>query len=255
MNFSNDGPNIAIVKSDDKDKNKTSPILSISYDQDLPNIKYSDCVDLPNKYKFQFIPLKNKERVSIYISGKNGSGKSYYIAQYLKEFHKMYPSYIIRLFSSKNEDDSLDSLPFVKRIKMDDSIFDDPINYEDLKESMVIFDDIDCLTKNLKKSIYDLRDIILKNGRSYKIHTIITNHFDCGKEQKACLNECDAFVFFPMNYNKYQRYFLESYIGLEKKEIQKIRKIKTRAITYISCTQPSAFLTEQKAFTKSYLEN
>lgn len=255
MNFSNDGPRIAIVKSSNDIKKKAAPSLSISYDADLPNISYTDYLTLPANYHFQTVPISTKERTTLYITGRNGSGKSYYIRHYITEYIKLKPNAIVRLFSSKNEDENLDDLKFIKRIAMDESIYEDPINYEELAESMVIFDDVDCLPSKIKKAVYHLRDTILKNGRSYKIDCIITNHDSCGKEQKACLGECDLFVFFPMNYNRFLKYFLENYIGLTSKEIDELRKIKTRAVTYVSCTMPNVFITEKEAFTKKYLEN
>ena len=57
------------------------------------------------------------------------------------------------MFSSLPEDDSLDAIK-PKRIKLDKSIYEDPIEVEDCKDKVVIFDDIDVISD---KKIRDAR--------------------------------------------------------------------------------------------------
>lgn len=243
MNLSSIGTDIAYIV-----EKKRKVKLSVAEDKDINStIKYHDELKIEDGF-LQPIPWNTLPRTSIYITGMNGSGKSRWIKNYLLVFKRMYPTYKIRLFSSKKEDKELDSVEGLKRIELDDTFVTHPINYEDLSESMVIFDDIDGLKGALKKEIYHLRDIILQNGRSYKIHIISTNHEFCGKEMKTCLNESNMIVFFFHNFNRNMKYFLESYVGLDKKEYQILQKNKSRATAYLK-TIPHTFIQEKNAYT------
>ena len=203
---------------------------------------------------FQLIPDKKKERTSILIVGRNGSGKSYWVKMYLQEYIKTFPDREIRLFSSKDEDKELDSIKKIKRIKIDNSFITNPVDYKLLTESLVIFDDIDGLRNDLKKEIYYLRDKILQNGRSYKIDIISTNHSSTGRDITTCLNESDVIVFFMRNYNRSMKYLLDSYIGLNDKQIKKLRKNKSRATSYIK-TYPNIILQERDISTLDGLDD
>jgi hypothetical protein len=243
MNLAGEGTNIAYIV-----EKKRKVKLSVTENPDPKSaVKFYEDIELEDGF-LQPIPWNTLPRTSIYICGMNGSGKSRWIKNYLLEFKKLYPSYPIRLFSSKNTDIELDSIPNLKRIQLDETFVSNPLNYEDLSESMVIFDDIDGLKGALKKEIYHLRDIILQNGRSYKIHCISSNHDFCGREMKACLNESNIIVFFFHNFNKNMRYFLESYCGLEKREYDILKKNKSRATAYLK-TIPHTFIQEKNAYT------
>lgn len=245
MNTAGIGQVIAMIKDDPKNKNVK---ISVS-DEEKDNkvVKFFNSLELQDG-KFQVIPDKKKDRTSFFIVGRNGSGKSYWIRDYVLEFIKIFPNYPIYLFSSKKEDENLDTIKKIKRVPIDETFITDPLEYEDLGMSLCIFDDIDGLRGKLKDEIYYLRDKILKNGRSYKIHIISTNHDATGKDVQAPLNESDGIVFFMKNYNRCLRYLLENYIGLEKEQIAKIRRNKSRATTYIK-TYPNVIVQEKNICT------
>ena len=46
----------------------------------------------------QLIPNKNVERSILYIAGQSGSGKTYFLGQYLKEYKKLFPGNEIYIF-------------------------------------------------------------------------------------------------------------------------------------------------------------
>lgn len=164
-----------------------------------------------------------------YIAGPTGSGKStfinYFLVEQLKKIKK--PIYI---FSDKPEDAPLDVFkPY--RIQLDDEIVNNPIEPEELKNSYVIFDDIDSISnRNVKDAVASLRDRILKKGRSSNITTIVTNHQMANyKETKTSLNECNMIVFFPKSGSTYAiNYMLKVYIGLGKDQIKKIMELPSR---------------------------
>lgn len=257
MNFQEVGQKICIIKSEDKKVKKKEDAIYVTSEEDKhKRVEFFQNLELEEGERFQFVPDKKRDRTSLMIVGRNGSGKSYYIAQYLKEFIKMYPTYPIYLFSSKNEDTNLDTIKQIIRVKIDDSFVTNPMKYEDLDKSMCIFDDVDGFRNTAKlpmrNEIYHLRDTILKNGRSYKIHIICTNHDSTGRDVTACLNESDAIVFFMANYNRSQRYLLESYVGLDKDQIKNIRNNKSRSTTYIK-SFPNVILQERNISTLSHL--
>lgn len=245
MNINNIGQEVAIIKDDPNNKN----IHIFVSDEQKENklIKFFNSLELEDG-KFQVVPDKKKDRTSIFIVGRNGSGKSYWIKDYLTEFIKRFPSYRIYLFSTKSADDNLDKIQKIKRIKIDDSFIHKPLHYEILTESLCIFDDIDSLRGKLRDEIYHLRDTILTNGRSYKIHIISTNHASTGKDVQVCLNESDMIVFFMKNYNRSVKYLLENYIGLDKNQTDILRKNKSRATTY-NKTYPNTIIQEQNIYT------
>jgi hypothetical protein len=242
MNTANIGDQIAVIKGNKKKTN-----LYISNETDQMGVTFYNNIELKDA-TFQVVPNPKTDRTAVHIAGANGSGKSTWIRLYLIEFKKMYPSYPVRLISSKDTDKELDSVPGIKRIKIDESIIEDPINYEHLSESMIIFDDIDAFTGKIKKSVYDLRNIILKNGRSYKCHIITSAHALTGLDEKVSLFESNIIVFFFLNYNAHMKYFLENYIGLKEKHYKKMRLNKSRATAYIK-TFPNVFIQEKNAYT------
>lgn len=241
MNFNKIGEEIAIIKDGNKKKS-----LYVT-DEENNKDKFYNYLDLDDNSKFEIVADKKADRDTIYIVGMQGSGKSYWIRQYLKNYHELFKNNKVYLFSSKKEDVNLDDLEYIKRVKIDSSFVDQPLEYEELKNSMTIFDDIDALTGDIKKAIYELRDTILKNGRSYKIDIISTSHAPCGRENQTPLNESRKIVFFLKNYNKSMRYFLENYIGLEKDQIKILRNNKTRATTFIK-SYPNVIIQEKNAY-------
>ena len=106
---------------------------------------------ISNDSKFVPFPNTKTEREILYITGCSGSGKSTFTRMYLEQYKKKYKSREIYMFSSLKEDKSLDAIK-PKRFIIDDSLYLDPIKAEDLKDSAVIFDDIDVIgDKKIKR--------------------------------------------------------------------------------------------------------
>ena len=92
-------------------------------------------------------------------------------------------------------------------------------------------DDIDALTGKYKKYITELKNKLLKNSRKNNVSVIVTNH-SCidGIDTKSSLNESNVIVFFMLKL-------------MDKKGIEKLRKLKTRSITYIK-SYPNLLLSD-----------
>ena len=146
------------------------------------------------------MPIPNlTTRECNYVAGPSGSGKSTYLSEIGEMYKKMYPRNSIIMFSRVDKDPSIDKYINVKRVLLDDSLIEDPIDTEELKNKMVIFDDIDTLRdKKLREELYELRDDILETGRHNNIYTVITSHLLTNyKATRTILNECHSVTIFP----------------------------------------------------------
>lgn len=171
----------------------------------------------------------------IYISGPTGTGKSYYIRMWLKEYIKVYPKRPIYLFSDMLKDEALDDFKNLTRFKLDDNLVKKkPIRPEALKNSIVIFDDIDSIQdKKLYARVLSLQNAILKTGRKLGITCLVTNHLmNNGNKTKEIYNECSIIVFPTRGSNFYAlNYALKKYLGMDTKQVKHISRLPTRMAT------------------------
>jgi hypothetical protein len=225
-------------------------IISI-HDKPVPD-GFSE-YDAKGEFKFQQIPDKNTERSILYITAPSGSGKSFYTREYIKQYHKMYPKRDIFVFSSLEDDPTLDALKYLKRIKVKSQAFlESDIGASDFKDSLCIFDDCDCISDKLvKKQVFNILNSILETGRHFNISVVYTSHNSCaGNETKKILNECHSITIFPRTAgNRTLKYLLDSYFGFNKQEIEAIKTIKTRWVT-ITKTFPQIMYTENSIWTR-----
>jgi len=202
---------------------------------------------------FAFDPKQDK-RFSWYIAGANNSGKSYHLAKFLKKvFYKFFPKdYPIYLFTEKKEEEAFEGLQ-MKKIAIDESLVDEPFDYNSFENSLVIMDDVDAICGKIGKAVVELRNKLLKNARSIRTSVIITNHNLCdGNYTKSLLNECETISFFLKTYNKSTKYFVENYIGVSKEGVKKLRYNKSRCTTYCK-TYPNIIIQEHDIYTMNEL--
>lgn len=247
MNFENIGDPIALlVNTKDKKKNR---VLSIGNPKD--SINSFQEFQIQNEHEhFQQIPNKNTERNILYVTGSSGSGKSYYTAQYIKEYKKIYPKRDIYLFSSVGDDAQIDKLK-VKRIKLNNDLLNETLTAQDFKDCLVIFDDTDAITnKPLKNKVNQILDSILQTGRHYNVSCILTFHTATGgRDTKMILNEAHSITIFPHNIGgRSSKYLLDGYLGLDKHEINSIKKNPSRFVTILK-TYPKIVLSEKNVYT------
>ena len=91
------------------------------------------------------------------------------------------------------------------------------------------------LIKKIKKTIYNFLYKLLRIGRHYNISVAYLGHeLYASYELKQILNESQTITFFPRFLNhKKLKYLLTEYFGLNKTQIENIKNIKDRAITYM----------------------
>jgi len=207
-------------------------------------------IELKNDLKLQQIP-SNNERDVLYISAMSGSGKSYYTAEYVKQYHKKNPKNNIYLFSSIDEDKCLDSLKYLQRFNIKgDAFFETPMSAKDFEKACVIFDDCDVISdKNTKKKVFQFLDEKLQTGRHFKTTCIFTSHnATAGNQTKIILNEATSITIFPQTAgNKSLNYLCDQYLGLDKKQIKTLKNTDSRWATFIR-SYPRCIITEKSAF-------
>jgi hypothetical protein len=247
MNVEQIGTPIAIIKNEGK-KTKQSPIISID-DSETARTNYNE-IKLKSGEKFQQIPNPNTERQILYITGRSGSGKSYYTLHYCMEYKRMYPKRNIYLFSALESDSTLDKLKGLQRFKLSEEFCEEDIQAEDFKDSLCIWDDTDVITNKLiRNKVNQIMNQVLQVGRHHNISAIITTHTACnGGATKIILNEAHSVTIFPNGLGgKSLKYLLDSYLGLDKHQIKKIKKLKSRWVTIIK-SYPMAILSENEAY-------
>jgi chromosomal replication initiation ATPase DnaA len=148
FNLEKMGKRIAVIKENKKyEKNK---FIYLNPDEDEDVDSFSE-LKLDSGY-FQ-LSVDTSTREILYITGASGSGKSTFALNYLQEWKKYYKNGDIYVFSALKEDETLDKCKDLKRIKIE-GFEEEMIDYNDLKDSLVIFDDIDCISNKNKENKY-----------------------------------------------------------------------------------------------------
>ena len=92
LNFERVGKPIALITSkDDKNPKNKNQIISINENDEEVRTSYKDIKLEKNNQIFQVVGDPNEERYIYYIVGRSGSGKSYFIKQWINLFyHELY---------------------------------------------------------------------------------------------------------------------------------------------------------------------
>ena len=244
FNFEHTGKLLALIEGGKLDKKEVSIAIA---GEETPTKSYPH---IPLKDgKFQQIPNPKSEREILYITGPSGSGKSTYTLKYCQQFKKKKKKADIFLFSALAEDDTLDKIK-TKRMIIDDSLVANPIDVEEFKNALVIFDDVDVISnKDHREAVYKILNQILEVGRHHKISCIVTNHLPTGgKDTRRIINESHSVTYFPQAGSAGQmKRLLQDYLGLDLSTLKKIRKLNTRWATVFK-NFPMAIMTERLLF-------
>lgn len=182
---------------------------------------------------------KNSQREVLYVAGSSGSGKSYYIAQYARNYLKLFPKHVVVVFSEVEEDPAFKDIDIIQ-FKLDDVFVQNQteknehsIGIGDLKDSLCIFDDTDTISnKKARTMIAELKDQILQTGRHHNISMCCTSHvIQNYLKTRTLILEATHVVLFPKSGAQAQiRNFLKAYMGMNKKEIDKAMSLDGRWI-------------------------
>jgi len=241
----------------DKGSESTKNVLVSVSDKPDADADYDshNRLKIANDGKFQMVPDLTKEREILYITGPSGSGKSTFTRRYIEELRKKKKDMPVYLFSAVKQDESLDSIE-PKRIKLDESLISDPIELEDLADSLCIFDDCDVISdRNVREAVYQILNQILETGRHTKTYCIVTNHLATnGRDTRRILNETHAFVFFPSSATGRTVHFLIDYVGLDRKTIKYIKSQQSRSCVIFK-NYPQMYLLEREVGLLTALSN
>jgi len=256
FNIDSKGGEVAIIKGGDDDGEII--YLDANYKKEDDNgkglkgkkkIVYFDKLELQKNSVFEQYPNTNIERQVLMIVGQSGSGKSYYLNQYMKNYKKAYKNKRpIYFFSNVAEDKSIDE-KIVKRVALNDSWLNEPLSVDDVKDSLCCFDDIEMIKdQGIKQEVFKFINEILTTGRHTNTSCALIVHYANNKGYlRDFLNECHTFTYFPRSANRGTKYLLENYIGIDNKEIQKIKKLESRWATVYK-NYPNCVLTEKNLF-------
>jgi hypothetical protein len=163
----------------------------------------------------------------------------------------MYPKRDVFMFSSLADDTTLDKLKYLKRIKIKETPFlTGSVGAEDFKDTLCIFDDVDVISnKEVKNKVFKLLNEMLEIGRHFNISVIFTSHCaTMGNDTKRILNECHSITIFPKNLGgKTSKYLLDQYLGMDKEQIKKLKKVNSRWVTILK-TYPQCIISEKCAW-------
>ena len=139
------GRQLAIVKDGDKKHKKL--IFSVSEDKKPDNNNFFQEYILETG-TFQYITDKNKDRDCIMVVGQSGSGKSFWVSQYIKTYIKQNPNYKIYFISeaNKSDDPAFSNIRQLKQIKLDNELLTDDLFWKEFNNCCVIMDDIDAIS-------------------------------------------------------------------------------------------------------------
>lgn len=202
----------------------------------------------------RLLPNFNEDSERSYVAGATGSGKSYFVKKYIQSYQKVYPRSKIYIFSDVENDPELDNeLKNIERIPLNEDLLEpelDMLNEQNYKNSIVLFDDIDSISnKHLKEAVYKFNDKLMTRGRHENISTILTSHLLTNyKETRITLNSVSNITFFPGSGSTHAiKYLLSKYIGLSNDIINRIFKLKSRAVTIIK-RYPITVISDKEIF-------
>lgn len=185
--------------------------------------------------------LQNENTDSILITGPRGSGKSYFSAQYMKNYRKYFPKNNILVISSKGErDNNFTDIKGLMRYEIDDDVANENIDLDDFKDSLIVFDDYENFPKTKKKGylsqqdfVNELRDKMLIEGRTRNISVLMINHIIFNNSKtKTPLTEANKIVLMSSCNTYIKERMLKIYLGYHREELDKIKTLKGRWVMF-----------------------
>lgn len=212
-------------------------------------------IKLPDDSHFTLLPSTDpKKREIFYIAGASGSGKSHIAKGLAEQYMKQFPDRSVYLVSKLDQDDTLDSMKGRACIRLKPAkLIEKPIktteDMEKMKDSMIIFDDYDSFTGKEAKAIQQLIDDIATMGRHQNITMLCLTHYLTNySKTRLLLTESTNLVVYPLSTGVQSlNYLLQTYVGMEKEEIARLRRGGSRWVMIFK-NYPMFCVTENEAF-------
>jgi hypothetical protein len=217
-----------IAKGMDAEAMTVSPQAKEVYKRIQSDCRNDKSIELPDDATFQPIPDPDpKVRQVWYVAGQSGSGKSYFARGIAENYKKLYPDREIYLISKLQEDETLDKMKIgkPKRISLQ-SLVDDPVDLEEFKDCLVIFDDWDTLDKPYFQVVHKLIEDLAIMGRHTCSSMLILSHYLTNySKTRLILGEAQCLVLYPLaTSQKALKYVCEHYGGMDKEDIAGLKK-------------------------------
>jgi hypothetical protein len=185
-------------------------------------------VELPDDSTFQAIPDPDPSKRQVwYVAGQSGSGKSYFARGIAENYKKLFPDRDIYLISKLMEDETLDKMKVgkPKRINLD-TLVSDPVDLEEFKDCLVIFDDWDTLDKPYFPIVHKLIEDLAIMGRHTNTSMLILSHYLTNySKTRLILGEAQFLVLYPLATSaKALKYVCEHYGNMDKEDIVKMKR-------------------------------
>lgn len=179
--------------------------------------------------------LANGGRLTIFVAGAPGAGKSYFSKQLIEYLPK---DYDVLLFTALEEDDGNFSEigPRLHKVKMVPDVLR-RITLSSIrarsKHTILLFDDIDKIRdQGIKRAVFSLLEDALANGRGHKkhdgegdLHVITTSHaLNDYKQTKYMLENSDYVALFPLYTTRKQMITMFDKLGLTKELCDEVIK-------------------------------
>lgn len=218
-------------------------------EQEFKNvIGFGDRFTLNDLEDSHFSVLPNVHRNDIIsVFGRAGSGKSFWENEFGLNYKQIFPNNPIFMISRFAKDDSIDDKKLgLERIILDKNFITYPMDYNDLKGSLVMIDDIDGLNnlfiqygkkgkeagKLLEDKVLGIQNDIIRLGREHVkgeeyggIYAVNIRHklYDRSKTD-ILMNGSSAIVIFPRGLKPYHvDKFIKEYVGADKELTSKLK--------------------------------
>lgn len=199
---------------------------------------------LPSRFKDYYVqsadetimPIPQHSYFNLYIAGPSGSGKSSFIASWLKHCHDKWPKCKIYIFSPKDDDPAFAKIkPEPIYCKVDKDIVEEPMSIDEFEgtksaPSIIIFDDIEALDHGpISKAIETFQNQCLETGRKSHISTISVSHVLLnGLRTRKVINESRYITVFPgSNFSQIESY-VKRYLGFGKEDVDFLKRVPSR---------------------------
>lgn len=209
---------IDLVSSDNLDELKQEVILEDG-DESLQPLMVLHDQTCPNR---------------MYIVGQSYCGKTFQAAKMAQDWVNIFPKSKVAYISFNEDDDKScndKNIENFVKINVTDDIVEDPISLDELHDKLVILDDIDGFSNpRVVKSLETLAKQCINQGRHKSIGTIICRQklLD-GHKSAFVLNGIHQIMCFPHSGSRHQvRKYLDKYLNLPKKKIERILNVPSR---------------------------
>lgn len=179
----------------------------------------------------RLMPIPNQNKAErVYVCGISGSGKSYFSAEYIKNYLRLNKGNDFILTSQIETDAVLDKIQ-PTRISPEE-LLEDGVEIDDIKDSIWMFDDVYSIEdKKDRNQIVSVTDNLCELSRHYNTSLLITSHLiSNGLISRRVLNEATKIVLFPKSNKRNINYFLEKYERFDRHLINRILNLNSRYV-------------------------